>query len=54
MDQCLDGALRRKPKALAVKAPGSGGGPRKSAPLAVPAPPPGFPVDQPPAIATGR
>ena len=53
MDQVLDGALRRKPKALVVKAPGSGGGPRKSAPLAVPAPPPGFPVDQPPAIATG-
>ena len=53
MDQVLDGALRRKPKALVVKAPGSGGGPRKSAPLAVPAPPPGFPADQPPAIATG-
>ncbi|MFH0750808.1 MAG: endopeptidase La [Chloroflexota bacterium] len=54
MDQVLDGALRRKPKTLVVKAPGSGGGPRKSAPLAVPAPPPGFPADQPPAIATGR
>jgi ATP-dependent Lon protease len=54
MDQVLEGALRRKPKALVVKAPGSGGGPRKSAPLAVPAPLPGFPADQPPAIATGR
>jgi ATP-dependent Lon protease len=54
MDQVLDGALRRKPKTLVVKAPGSGGGPRKSAPLAVPAPPPGFPADQTPAIATGR
>ncbi len=54
MDQVLDGALRRRPKALVVKAPGSGGGPRKSAPLAVPAPPPGFPAEQPPAIATGR
>jgi ATP-dependent Lon protease len=54
MDQVLDGALRRKPRALVVKAPGSGGVPRKSAPLAVPAPPPGFPADQAPAIATGR
>ena len=54
MDQVLEGALRRKPKALVVKAPGSGGGTRKSDPLAVPAPPPGFPADQPPAIATGR
>jgi ATP-dependent Lon protease len=54
MDQVLDGALRRKPKTLVVKAPGSGGGPRKSAPLAVPTTPPGFPADQPPAIATGR
>ncbi len=53
MDQVLDGALRRKPKTLVVKAPGSGGGPRRSAPLAVPAPPPGFPADQPPAIAMG-
>ena len=53
MDQVLDGALRRKPKTLVVKAPGSGGGPRKSTPIAVPAPPPGFPADQPPAIATG-
>jgi len=54
MDQVLDGALRRKPGTLVVKAPGSGGGPRKSAPLTVPAPPPGFPADQPPAIATGH
>jgi len=54
MDQVLEGALRRKPKTLVVKAPGSAGGPRKSDPLAVPAPPPGFPADQPPAIATGR
>ncbi len=54
MDQVLDSALRRKPKTLVVKAPGSGGGRRKSAPLAVPAPPPGFPADQPPAIATGH
>jgi len=54
MDQVLDGALRRKPKTVVVKAPGSGGGPRKSVPLAVPAPPPGFPADQPPAIATGH
>ncbi len=55
MDQVLEGALRRKPKALVVKAPGSAGGTRKSAaPLAVPAPPPGFPADQPPAIATGH
>jgi ATP-dependent Lon protease len=53
MDQVLEGALRRKPKALIVKAPGPGGGPRKSAPLAVPAPLPGFPADQPPAIASG-
>ena len=53
MDQVLDGALRRKPKTLVVKAPGSGGGPRKSAPLAVPPTRPGFPADQPPAIATG-
>ncbi|MFH1475623.1 MAG: endopeptidase La [Chloroflexota bacterium] len=54
MDQVLESALRRKPKTLVVKAPGSGGGPRKSTPLAVPAPPPGFPTDQRPAIAAGR
>jgi ATP-dependent Lon protease len=54
MDQVLDGALRRKPKTVVVKAPGSGGGPRTSTPLAVPAPRPGYPADQPPAIATGR
>ncbi|HSW42668.1 MAG TPA: endopeptidase La [Patescibacteria group bacterium] len=53
MDQVLDGALRRKPRALVVKAPGPRGRPRRSASLAVP-PPPGFPADQPPAIAAGR
>ena len=53
MDQVLESALRRKPKGLVVKAPESGGGARKSAPLAVPAPPAGFPADQPPAIASG-
>jgi ATP-dependent Lon protease len=52
MDQTLDAALRRKPKALVLKAPGSGGGPRKSEPVAVPASRPGFPADQPPAMAT--
>jgi ATP-dependent Lon protease len=52
MDQVLEHALRRKPKGLVVKAPASGGGSRKSVPLAVP-PPAGFPADQPPAIASG-
>jgi ATP-dependent Lon protease len=52
MDQVLDAALRRKPKAIVVKAPGSGGGPRRGEPTAVPAPPPGYPTDQPPAMAT--
>ena len=55
MDQVLDTALRRRPKALVVKAPGSSGGGRtKSEPAAVPAPRPGYPADQPPAMATGR
>jgi ATP-dependent Lon protease len=55
MDQVLEAALRRKPKALVLKAPGSGGGPaKKEVPVGVPAPRPGFPSDQPPAIATGR
>jgi len=55
MDQVLEAALRRKPKALAVKAPRSGGGRAKEeVPVGVPAPRPGFPADQPPAIATGR
>ena len=55
MDQVLEAALRRKPKALVVKAPGSSGGGRtKNEPAAVPAPRPGFPADQPPAMATGR
>jgi ATP-dependent Lon protease len=53
MDQVLESALRRKPKGLVVKAPESGGRARKSAPLAVPVPPAGFPADQPPAIASG-
>jgi ATP-dependent Lon protease len=55
MDQVLDAALRRKPKAIVVKAPGSSGGGRtKGEPAAVPAPRPGYPADQPPAMATGR
>ena len=54
MDQVLDASLRRKPKALVLKAPDSGGGSAKTADATVPAPPPGFPGDQPPAIATGR
>jgi ATP-dependent Lon protease len=55
MDQVLDAALRRKPKAIVVKAPGSSGGGRtKDEPAAVPAPRPGYPADQPPAMATGR
>ncbi len=55
MDQVLDAALRRKPKALVVKVPSSGGGAtRKVEPATVPAPRPGFPADQPPAIASGR
>ena len=55
MDQVLDAALRRRPKAIVVKAPGSSGGGRpKSEPLPVPGPRPGFPADQPPAMATGR
>jgi len=53
MDQVLDAALRRKPKALVMKAP-SGGGSAKKDEATVPAPPPGFPADQPPAIATGH
>jgi ATP-dependent Lon protease len=54
MDQVLDAALRRKPKALVMKAPGSGGGSTRKGEPAVPAPRPGFPADQPPAIAAGR
>ncbi len=54
MDQVLDAALRRKPKALVMKAPGSGGASARKDRATVPAPPPGFPGDQPPAIATGR
>jgi ATP-dependent Lon protease len=55
MDQVLDAALRRKPKALVVKAPGpSGGGRKKGETAPVPAPRPGYPADQPPAIAAGR
>jgi ATP-dependent Lon protease len=55
MDQVLDAALRRKPKAIVVKAPGSSGGGRtKAEPATVPAPRPGYPADQPPAMATGR
>ena len=54
MDQVLDAALRRRPKALVVKAPGSGGGRPKTKPLAVPSPPPAYPGDQPPAMADGR
>jgi ATP-dependent Lon protease len=55
MDQVLDAALRRRPKALVVKAPGSSGGGRKKAePATVPAPPSGYPSDQPPAMAAGR
>jgi ATP-dependent Lon protease len=54
MDQVLDAALRRKPKALVMKASGSGGGAAKKREPAVPAPRPGFPADHPPAIATGR
>jgi ATP-dependent Lon protease len=54
MDQVLDAALRRKPKAIVVKAPGSSGGGRtKDERAAVPAPRPGYPADQPPAMATG-
>ena len=55
MDQVLDAALRRKPKALVVKASGpSGGGRKKAEPASVPAPQPGYPADQPPAMAAGR
>ncbi len=54
MDQVLDAALRRKPKALVMKAPGPGGGSTKKDVATVPAPRPGFPGEQPPAIATGR
>jgi ATP-dependent Lon protease len=55
MDQVLDASLRRKPKTVVVKASGpSGGGRPKADPVAVPAPPPGYPGDQPPAIAAGR
>jgi len=53
MDQVLEAALRRTPKAIAVRAPGSGGGPARDVPVAVPAPRPGFPADQPPAVARG-
>jgi len=52
MDQVLDAALRRRPQPLQPRSPGSGGG-KQSEPLAVPARP-GFPADQPPAIASGR
>ena len=54
MDQVLDAALRRKPKAVVIKAPGSGGGSAKKDEATIPAPPAGFPADQPPAIATSR
>jgi len=54
MDQVLEAALRRKPKALVIRVPGSGGGPAKKDEAAIPAPRPGFPADQPPAIATGH
>ncbi len=54
MDQVLEAALRRKPKALVIRVPGSGGGRAKKDEAAIPAPRPGFPADQPPAIATGH
>ncbi len=55
MDQVLDAALRRKPRTLVVKSPGSpGGGRRADEPAAVPAPRPGFPREQPPALALDR
>jgi len=52
MDQVLDAALRRRPQPLQPRSPGSGGE-KQSEPLAVQARP-GFPADQPPAIASGR
>ncbi len=56
MDQVLDAALRRKPKAVVIKATGSGGGPAKTTKPDAPAraPRPDFPAEQPPAIASGR
>jgi ATP-dependent Lon protease len=55
MDQVLDAALRRKPKAVVVKATRSGGGPaKKDETVGVPPSLPGYPADQPPAIATGH
>ncbi len=55
MDQVLESALRRRPKAVVVRAPGTPGGRRsKDQRVDVPAPRPGFPADQPPAIAAGR
>jgi ATP-dependent Lon protease len=55
MDQVLDVALRRKPKALVVKAPAQARRKRQPEPPAtVPSAPPGFPVDQPPAMAAGH
>ncbi len=53
MDQVLDAALRRRPQPLQPRSPGSGGDEKQSEPRAVPARP-GFPADQPPAIASGR
>ncbi|HEY5496550.1 MAG TPA: S16 family serine protease, partial [Candidatus Limnocylindrales bacterium] len=53
MDQVLETALRRHPQPLKPRSPGSGGDEKHSEPLAVPARP-GFPADQPSAIASGR
>jgi ATP-dependent Lon protease len=53
MDQVLDAALRRRPQPLPTRSPGSGGDEKHSEPRAVPTRP-GFPADQPPAIASGR
>ena len=53
MDQVLEAALRRKPKAvLAVRWLG-GGGKKRRGPSRSPARP-GFPAEQPPAIASTR
>jgi len=55
MDQVLEAALRRRPRPVVVKAPGTtGGGRSKGRPAAVPAPPPAYPADQPPAMAGRR
>ena len=53
MDQVLEAALRRHPQPLQPRSAGSGGDEKQREPLAVPARP-GFPADQPAAIASGR